>query len=58
MTDFWNDPKTLRAMRNLCPDGKRITGVTFSTPGRPPVTLTVETRKKINQRLKTLKEEP
>jgi len=47
--------KVLLAMRDLCPDGKDVTSVTFSANGQS-VTLTKETRAKADAELKRRKE--
>jgi hypothetical protein len=48
------DPVVLRAIRNLCPSEKsEFTSIEVSCNGRK-VTLTAETRKRINARLREL----
>ncbi len=47
--------KMLRAMRDLCPDGKHVTRVSFSANG-VTVTLTKEMRAKADAELKRRKE--
>ena len=43
----------LRAARNLCPKaGGGVTSITIRSAGREPVTLTAETREKLNRRLR------
>lgn len=43
--------KLLKAMRDLCPDGKELTEVTFSVAGQS-VTLTKEAREKADAELR------
>jgi hypothetical protein len=49
------DKKTLKSFRNLCPDGKGISSITISSGGKS-VTLTPDTRKKVSELLKKMKE--
>jgi len=54
--DIWNNPRLLRLYRDLCPkNGEGISGITFESGGKK-VTLTTETRARINRRLRQLKE--
>lgn len=56
MDDIRNIPTALlRAMRDLCPDGKDLKKATFSAGGRT-VTLTKESRKKADAELRRRKE--
>jgi hypothetical protein len=56
--DVLRHPKVIKAMRDLCPDGKGgVTTVTLSGRGRS-VTLTHKTRQKCDRLLKQAKGEP
>ena len=51
--DLSHDPEFMRLVRNLCPKpGGGVSEITFSVPGGKAVTLTSDTRKQINQRLR------
>ena len=47
-----SDPHLLKAVRDMCPTGDGT--VTISMAGKPPVTLTSDTRQNINETLKSL----
>lgn len=53
-----DDPKFLRAVERICPDGKDVTSVTFSSPGgsAEPVTLTADTKRRIRKRRQAMEQ--
>lgn len=53
---FWNDAKMLKIIRGLCPrPGSEITSIELSPNGGKASKLTLETRKRIDARLRELK---